>query len=227
MAKTAYKATPVLKTISKAAIPVAKVAGAAAAGTVGVAAGVAQGSPSDVARDFGVGIAAGSVAGKNITKTINNAASNLNDNRENIYTRLAKNEDYKEFAEGELLKEKQKEYKKVLKKNNFDKETINRMAEDGTINRYIKNDISAEDAVVSERIRENTGMTQGRAIAYTKYTNRVGDAYKGADATKWKKQFAEEFQEKGGMDKERAEKAAKDTWKTIGEFRKQKKKLVK
>lgn len=227
VAKTAYKATPVLKTISKAAIPVAKVAGAAAAGTVGVAAGVAQGSPSDVARDFGVGIAAGSVAGKNITKTINNAASNLNDNRENIYTRLAKNEDYKEFAEGELLKEKQKEYKKVLKKNNFDKETINRMAEDGTINRYIKNDISAEDAVVSERIRENTGMTQGRAIAYTKYTNRVGDAYKGADATKWKKQFAEEFQEKGGMDKERAEKAAKDTWKTIGEFRKQKKKLVK
>lgn len=227
VAKTAYRATPALKAMSRVAIPVVRFAGAAAAGTVGVAAGVAQGSPGDAAKDFGIGIAAGNIAGKNISKTAHNAASGLVDNRENIYTRLARNEDYKEFAEGELLKEKQKEYKKVLKKNNFDKDTIDRMAQDGTINRYIKNDINAEDAVVSERVRQDTGMTQERAIAYTKYANRVGDAYKGADAAKWRKQFAEEFQEKGGMDQEKAEKAAKDTWKTIGEFRKQKKKIIK
>ena len=215
--------------VSKAPQTMLGVAGATAAATAGVAAGVMTGDPSKALSFAGAGATAGYIAGKgliNEPKELNIG----NKTKEEYYADLAKtakDNETKQMAEQQLMQIRSKSYRDTLKKNGYDKNTIKEMKENGTINRYIKNDISADDMVAAERMREDKGMTQGQAIAYAKYTKRVGDAYKGADATKWKKQFSEEFKDKAGMKQEQADKAAKDTWKGIGDFRKYQKKVIK
>ena len=99
------------------------------------------------------------------------------------------------------------------------------MQDDGTINRYIDNDINAQKAVVAEKYREETGATQKKAIALSKYTDRVGDAYEKADSDKWKKQLSGEFQDKSKLSPKMADKAAKETWDGIGTMRKIEKRI--
>ena len=208
-----------------------RLGGAAGAAAVGAAAGVMTGDPSKVLSYAGAGATAGYMAGKSLKLTSGPKGLKIgNKTKEEYYSDLAKtakDDQTKQIAEQQLMQIKSKSYKETLKKNGYDKKTINEMQENGTINRYIKNDINANDMVAAERMRQDKGMTQRQAIAYAKYTNRVGDAYKGADATKWKKQFAEEFKDKAGMEQEQADKAAKDTWKGIGDFRKYQKKVIK
>lgn len=231
-----------IKTVSNVAtkvIPNALVG--AGVGSLGLAAGIAGGDPSKSLSYFAAGAAGGYMAGNRVTSKINSAINGKIDNgfaksnigrgsKEEYYDNLlktSKDEETRKVAEEQIMRIKSKDYRDTLKKNGYDKNTINEMQENGTINRYIKNDIDANDMVAAERMREDTGMTQEQAIAYAKYTNRVGDAYKGADATKWKKQFSEEFKDKAGMKQEQADKAAKDTWKGIGDFRKYQKKVIK
>ena len=211
----------------------ARAAGGIAFASAGLAAGVASGDPSKALSYVGAGATAGYMAGKGATANLDSKAKGLSvgsKSREEYYSNLvrtAKDDKTREVAEQQVMEIKSKEYKKAFEKNGYDKNTINDMMKKGTINRYIKNDISAEDAVAAERMREDTGMTQKQVILSAKYADRVGDAYKGADAAKWKKQFSEEYQEKMNMNKEQADKAARETWKKVGDYRKYKKKVVK
>lgn len=222
MAKAARMAT---KGISVAA----GVGLAAGAATLGAAAGIAAGDPSDVLRNAGAGAGAGYLAGRGLTST-DSAMNRFVDNTSNLdkeeyYQKLAtKGPEYKEYAQERYAKLKSKEYKEALKKNNFDKDEIKRMEKDGTINRYILNDVDAQDAVTAELMRkDDRSITQEQAIADAKYAKRVGDKSDGPDRKKWEEHFADEFQDKTGMGEKEAKQAGKRAMKRVDRFNKYKK----
>ena len=222
MAKAARMAT---KGISVAA----GVGLAAGAATLGAAAGIAAGDPSDVLRNAGAGAGAGYLAGRGLTST-DSAMNRFVDNTSNLdkeeyYQKLAtKGPEYKEYAQERYAKLKSKEYKEALKKNNFDKDEIKRMEKDGTINRYILNDVDAQDAATAELMRkDDRSITQEQAIADAKYAKRVGDKSDGPDRKKWEEHFADEFQDKTGMGEKEAKQAGKQAMKRVDRFNKYKK----
>ena len=104
---------------------------------------------------------------------------------------------------------------------------IKRMEKDGTINKYIMNEVNAQDAATAELMRkEDSSITQDQAIADAKYAQRVGEKYKGPDRKKWEEHFAGEFHEKTGMDEKKAKTASKEAMKRIDRFNKYKKKTL-
>ena len=200
-----------------------------AGGAVGAAVGIASGDPSDIVQNAAAGAGAGYMAGKGITSadSIMNQAQQRTTNldREQYYRQLAQDDEYKDYAEQQLVKMKRKEYRKALKDNGFTKQERDRMEKDGTINRYIVNDVSAKNAATAELMRkDDSSITQERAIADAKYSERIGDKYKGPDREKWQKHFKEEFKEKASLDEEQAQAASKETMRGIERFNKYKKK---
>ena len=224
--KTAIRTAPLMEKAARVYKPVARIAGAAGAGSLALAAGIATGDPSNVLQYGAAGVGAGYMAGKSASDATYENRSQFLRNREDMLKKLAERDEHNEYAKSELMKIRAKDYRKAFKKNGYDDETIKRMQEDGTINRYIDNDIDAQKAVVAERYREETGATQKKAIALSKYTDRVGDAYDKADADKWQKQLSSEFRDKNEkISPKMADKAAKDTWEGIGKMRKIQKKM--
>ena len=204
---------------------------AAASGAVGIAAGVASGDPSDVLRNVAAGAGAGYLAGRGITN-VDDKMSQLTQNATNLdkeqyYRQLALNEEYKDYAEQRLAKMKMSEYRKALKDNGFTRKEIKEKADDGTLNKYILNDVSAKDAATAELMRkENPEITQEQAITDAKYAARVGDNYKGPDRKKWQEHFSGEFQDKADLSKKQADDAAKVAMKRVDRFNKFKKKTI-
>ena len=208
-----------------------KFAGTAGAAAIGVAAGVASGDPSDVLRNVAAGAGAGYIAGRNLG---NSVSSGIDNNKyfkasdvDAGYRRLMNKDGYEDIAKEQLVKSKKKEYKEALRNNNFKREDIKRMDEDGTINRYILNEISAQDAATAELMRkEDSSITQEQAIADAKYAERVGDKYKGPDRKKWQEHFSGEFQQKASLNKKQADVAAEQAMKRVDRFNKYKKKTI-
>ena len=215
--------------VTKASSVAAGVGVGLTAGAIGAAVGVATGDPSDVPRNIGAGAGAGYLAGRGLTST-DSAMNRLVDNTSNLdkeeyYQKLAtKGPEYKEYAQERYAKLKSKEYKEALKKNNFDKDEIKRMEKDGTINRYILNDVDAQDAATAELMRkDDKSITQEQAIADAKYAKRVGDKSDGPDRKKWEEHFADEFVDKTEMSEEEAKQAGKQAMKRVDRFNKYKK----
>lgn len=225
VAKAAVRTAPLMEKAAMVYKPVARFAGAATAGSLALAAGIATGDPSNALQYGAAGVGAGYMAGKSASDATYENRSQFLRNREDMLKKLAERDEHNEFAKSELMKIRAKDYKKAFKKNGYDDETIKRMQDDGTINRYIDNDINAQKAVVAEKYREETGATQKKAIALSKYTDRVGDAYEKADSDKWKKQLSGEFQDKSKLSPKMADKAAKETWDGIGTMRKIEKRI--
>ena len=229
--KYSMRAAPAIRMASRFTRPVFKAATGALAAGVGVAAGVATGDPSNAFQYGAAGAGAGYMAGKVLANNGYNAADNLVANRENYMMQLAErsnDENFRNMMKDEALRERRKEYKKVLRKNNFAKEEIKRMEEDGTINKYIMNEVNAQDAATAELMRkEDSSITQDQAIADAKYAQRVGEKYKGPDRKKWEEHFAGEFQEKAGIkDEKKAKAASKEAMKRVDRFNKYKKKTL-
>ena len=209
--------------------PIVGVSGAALAAGVGVAAGVATGDPSDVLRNAAAGAGAGYMAGRGVYNNANQNIAKFANNREQTLIRMAEesnDEEFKKMAKEEVLRGRRKEYKKAFKKNNYDSKEVEELVKTGVIDKYIANDIDVESAVAAEGYRKETGASQDKAIAVSRTFDRVGDSYKGADSAKWQKQFASEYRDKANLDEKQAEKTAKETWKEIGKFRKQKRKYI-
>ena len=206
-----------------------RVVGTVAAGTFGLASGIASGSPKQAFTNALAAGSAGYIGAKNLgngyAETIQNTTSGI-DTR---YERLRQsNEQFDALAEARQIKDNRKEYKKALKKNNFDKEEINKMVNDGTIDKYIRNEVSVEDAVVGERMRkENPNMSQEDVIATSKYAKRIGDAGKGPDRKKWQEHLAAEFVDKANLKQDKAQVAAKQTIDKVNKFNKSKKSFIK
>ncbi len=229
--KYSMRAAPAIRMASRFTRPVFKAATGALAAGVGVAAGVATGDPSNAFQYGAAGAGAGYMAGKVLANNGYNAADNLVANRENYMMQLAErsnDENFRNMMKDEALRERRKEYKKVLRKNNFAKEEIKRMEKDGTINKYIMNEVNAQDAATAELMRkEDSSITQDQAIADAKYAQRVGEKYKGPDRKKWEEHFAGEFQEKAGIkDEKKAKAASKEAMKRVDRFNKYKKKTL-
>ncbi len=221
-----------LRAASKVASAQSRIAGVGAGiagGAIGAAVGIASGDPSDIVQNTAAGAGAGYMAGKGITNVdpimtqAQQRTTNLD--KEQYYRQLAQDDKYKDYAEQQLVKMKKKEYKKALKDNGFTKQERDKMEEDGTINRYIVNDVSAKNAATAELMRkDDSSITQERAIADAKYSERIGDKYKGPDRKKWQEHFAGEFKEKANLSEEQAQAASKETMRGIERFNKYKKK---
>lgn len=224
-AKVTARTAPAMRFVASASKPLLRVAGATAVGATAMAAGIATGDPSNVLQYGAAGAGAGYAAGKGLSDRAYNRTNETLENREQMLTQMAQKDEYKDFAEAELMRIKRKEYRKALKRNGFEKNEIDNLQKDGTINRYIQNDISAQDAATAELMRkEDPTITQTQAIMDAKYAERVGDKYKGPDRKKWKEHFSGEFQEKANLDKKQADDTAKKVMQRVDRFNKYKKK---
>ena len=222
-------APKVLKATSTIAKPTARVVGGIVAASAGAAAGIASGDPSDVLRNATAGAGAGYMAGVATANSISAFANETEQNKDQNLIALAersKNEKFIKMARDEVLRGRREEYRKAFRKNNYSKDDFNKLIEDGTIDRYIVNDIDAQNAVAAEGYRKETGASQKKAMAVAKTFDRVGDSYKGADSAKWKRQFSSEYQDKANLDKADADQRANETWSELGKFRKQRKKYI-
>ncbi len=205
-----------------------RVAGGVVAGSLGAATGIVSGSPSQAFTNAMAAGSAGYIGAKNITNGITESWQDTS-GIDRKYEQLRQdNEQFDALAEARQIKDNRKEYKKALKKNNFDKEEINKMVNDGTIDKYIRNEVSVEDAVVGERMRkENPNMSQEDVIATSKYAKRIGDAGKGPDRKKWQEHLATEFVDKANLKQDKAQVAAKQTIDKVNKFNKSKKSFIK
>lgn len=206
-------------------------AGAVAAGAVGIAAGISTGDPSDVFQYGAAGAGVGYLAGKSTTSGVASRVDNSKAmqpiDSSSYYRRLMNSEGHRDIAAMEEIKSKREEYAEKLRVNGFEDKEIKRMEKDGTLNRYIENDINVDNAVAAEMMRkENPKITQEQAIADVKYSDRVGDGYKGPERKKWREHFSEEFYEKAGLPKTQADKASKETLKRIDRLNKYKKNVL-
>lgn len=209
----------------KAIQGVGRVAGATAFGAVGLAAGIAAGDPSqaftNMAAAGGAGYFVGKTVGDSFTKEMRN--NNLLEKQAN---RIYNQDKYKEIEENDQLRKMRKEYKEAFLDNGYDKDTVKDMLNNGTMNRYIKNNIDAKDAITIEKMRkEDSSLTQTKGMAYAEYAKRVGDDYKGPNRKKWIELFSTEYQQKANKDKDTADRLGNETMKKIDKFNKVKDKL--
>ena len=93
------------------------------------------------------------------------------------------------------------------------------------MDKYIQNNLSAQNAVVAEKMRKENNISQEKAIAIAKYSDRIGDASKGPERKKWQEHIASEFVDKANLNEKQAGTAAKETMRNVDAFNKIKKKL--
>lgn len=207
-----------------------KIGGAVGLGAIGAAAGIASGDPSSVWTNGVAAAGAGYAAGKGISNGVANSIESPEISSwidKKYQKQLAKDENMDALMQARQISNQRKLYIQKMKDNNFTKQDIKKMKDNGTIDRYISNEISVEDAVAGEKMRKNnSSLTQNEVIASAKYAERIGDAIKGPGREKWEKHISSEFVEKANLNKEQADKAAKQTLKKVDAFNKAKKKII-
>ena len=223
-----------LRRFSRSRIPGAvvrgtgRVAGGVVAGALGAATGIASGSPSQAFTNAIAAGSAGYIGAKNITNGITESWQDTSGIDRKYEQLRQNNEEFDALAEARIIKDSRKDYKQALKRNNFSKEEINKLVNDGTIDKYIKNGVSVEDTVVGEQLRkENPSMSQEDVIATSKYAKRIGDAGKGPDSKEWQEHLAAEFVDKANLKQDKADIAAKQAINKVNKFNKRKKSFIK
>lgn len=197
--------------------------GAGSLATMGVAAGVATG---DVSNAFSYGTAAGAV-GLGLTSSMLNLPPSeqyriARDNARNA-------PEFEELKRKEYMDNFKKDNKGALS-NNFSKEEVTEMLKDGgAVEKYLQNGVNdIDDIITAQKMVNNKEVKDiDNAIAVAKYSKRVGKDYNTDKKAKWKETFADEFQEKSGLNKTNANKAANSTMKKIEKFNKTKKDIYK
>ena len=202
--------------------------GGAALGAIGLAAGVVSGDPSKAFQYASTGAMVGkafmgkySDAGANALESAIPALGRIDDPKVK-YEEVKNNRRYEELIKDDYVRGQRKEVQAALKKN-FDKDDVKRMMDDGTVGRYIENDLSAEEIVTAERMRRESNMEQRDVIAVAKYAKRVGNDYDNTNSSKWEEKFSKEYQDKQKFSEAQANKAAKRTMDKIAKFNKLKK----
>ena len=207
-----------------------RVGATVAGGAFGLASGIASGNPNQAFTNMVTGAAAGSTMANNgISNMMADNIQNLKPFRSSydIDRTRAMNRDpkYREAIEQKQMKEQRKAYKEELYKTGMDKKDIKTMTEDGSMDKYIQNNLSAQNAVAAEKMRKENNISQEKAIAIAKYSDRIGDATKGPERKKWQEHIASEFVDKANLNEKQAGTAAKETMRNVDAFNKIKKKL--
>lgn len=207
-----------------------RVGATVAGGAFGLASGIASGNPNQAVTNMITGAAAGSAMANNgISNMMADNIQNLKPFRSSydIDRTRAMNRDpkYREAIEQKQMKEQRKAYKEELYKTGMDKKDIKAMTEDGSMDKYIQNNLSAQNAVVAEKMRKENNISQEKAIAIAKYSDRIGDASKGPERKKWQEHIASEFVDKANLNEKQAGTVAKETMRNVDAFNKIKKKL--
>ena len=194
---------------------------------LGAAAGIVTGNPKQMLTYMGVGAATGNkigaVSGENISNNLQSAGQVISDKYNKM---LDKDDALRQIELEKEVKAQRKEYVSAMKESGFSKDETKEMVDNGIIDRYIKNNVNSQDAVVSEQMRrDDPKISQEQAIATAKYAKRVGEASKGPERKKWQEHFAGEFKDKANLNQEQANVAAEQTLKRVDAFNKYKKKL--
>ena len=194
---------------------------------LGAAAGIATGNPKQMLTYMGVGAATGNkigaVSGENISNNLQSAGQVISDKYNKM---LDKDDALRQIELEKEVKAQRKEYVSAMKESGFSKDETKEMVDNGIIDRYIKNNVNSQDAVVSEQMRrDDPKISQEQAIATAKYAKRVGEASKGPERKKWQEHFVGEFKDKANLNQEQANVAAEQTLKRVDAFNKYKKKL--
>lgn len=205
---------------------VGNVTGAVLGGSIGLAAGIVSGDPNKAFQYTTAGAMAGKgIVGNNITGNIADKVPSIRklDNPDAKYQEVMNNKRYDELERNAYIKGKRDEMEKALKKN-FDKKEVKNMMDNGTADKYIENEISADDMVAGERMRrEDPTLGIDKTILTIKNANAMGSEYKGLKAKEWEANLAENIQNKSGRNANFAKKEAKTTMERIARFNKIKK----
>lgn len=219
-ASAKYKLKRAPKDIFKGTI---KGVGAGALATMGVAAGAAAGDPS---KAFSYAATAGAV-GLGATNNMLNISGN--EQYRATRDRVRNSAEFEELNRKEYMDEYKKANKEALL-NNFSKKEVKKMLEKGgDVDKYLKNGVNdIEDIITAQKMVNKKEIKDiDNAIAVAKYSKRVGKDYNTDKKSKWEETFADEFQEKSGLSKTNANKAANSTMKKIEKFNKTKKDIYK
>lgn len=207
-----------------------RVGATVAGGAFGLASGIASGNPNQAFTNMVTGAAAGSAMANNgVSDMMADNIQNLKPFRSSydIDRTRAMNRDpkYREAIEQKQMKEQRKAYKEELYKAGMDNKDIKAMMKDGSMDKYIQNNLSAQNATAAEKMRKENNISQEKAIAIAKYSDRIGDATKGPERKKWQEHIASEFVDKANLNEKQAGAAAKETMRNVDAFNKMKKKL--
>lgn len=200
-----------------------RMAGAGSFAAIGTAAGIASG---DIGKAFSYGGAAGAIgygaAGRILNISPSEQYITARDNVRN-------SPEFEDLNRKEYMDNFKKDNKGALS-NNFSKEEVTEMLKDGgAVEKYLQNGVNDIDDIITAQKMVNSKEVKDidNAIAVAKYSKRVGKDYNTDKKAKWKETFAEEFQEKSGLNKTNANKAANSTMKKIEKFNKTKKDIYK
>lgn len=197
-----------------------KAAGGVTLGAVGLAAGIAAGDPSQA---FNNALAAGGV-GYTLGGNLADKVVALDEKTANGYRGVKNNmRQYEDLARDDYIKGKRKEYKEILK-DNFGKDSVKKMYDNGIIDHYIENGVDdIKDIIRAEKVKQsNPEVNQDMAVLIAKSAKRVGNDYNTPKAKEWESTFAGEYQEKLKVNSKDANKAAKKTMNYITKFNKTK-----
>ena len=141
---------------------------------LGAAAGIATGNPKQMLTYMGVGAATGNkigaVSGENISNNLQSAGQVISDKYNKM---LDKDDALRQIELEKEVKAQRKEYVSAMKESGFSKDETKEMVDNGIIDRYIKNNVNSQDAVVSEQMRrDDPKISQEQAIATAKYAKK-------------------------------------------------------
>ena len=207
---------------------VGKSAGAAALGTIGLAAGIASGDPQ---KAFSYGTAAGAAGyglGGNLSGRfstgIESGIPTLTNYQDpsTAYNQVYNGRQYEELLRQEYLDKMRKDNKGKLERN-FDEKVLNKMLEDGgSFDQLVKSGIDDIDDIIAAQKMINNGTDVQRASDIAKYAKRAGSDYenKRKDLIE---NWSEEYQDTLGLSKSEAMSRAKNTFAEVKKFNKEKK----
>lgn len=201
--------------------------GAGSLAAMGVAAGAATGDPSNA---FTYGTTAGAV-GLGTTASLINGGSSFSEEYRTARDNVRNSPEFEEINQKDYIKKfKNDEKNKELLLRNFEKNKVKNMLSDGgVVDQCLNNRVNdIENIMTIQKMVDDKDVKDLReAIAYAKYADRVGADYNTDKKAKWKETFANEYQEKVGLNEAEAKKTATKTMDKIAKFNKKKKSIYK
>lgn len=210
--------------IAKKAIRMsAGAATAVTAGTIGIAAGAATGDLGN-AFQYGLGAAgAGAIAGSNLTNSVMETGSAIK-NSDDVQ-RAYYGDRYEEHKTQQNIKEWKKNNRTELE-NEYGIRETSRMMNDGTIDQYLKADItSTKDIIALEKMQKDKevgNFDQARAVH--KLAKMTGDTtkMKAKDKKDWQATMKEKYIEKN-YSEQQAHNASLESMRLVNEYYKKRK----
>lgn len=186
------------------------------AGTAGLVATMASGDAGNILPWAGGAAVAGA--------TIGASRGGIDTDKPKSATQIAREKAYygerydEHVAQENMKKWKRNSENKEMLNMGLDKEEVKKMYDNGTIDKYLKNEITnPKDIIALEKYRKAKGGTQENAIAMHNLKNKMGEnpaEMKSKDRAEWKKTFSEDLK-KRHVSEEKATKKSEEVLENV------------